>query len=78
MSSGVVSLHLSEREDEGRPRAVSRRLEGIKIAEIKSLIAEGRAEAQTGEMIRHASIKHHSRGQNEANLRVAAPTRRMP
>ena len=46
-------------EDEDRPRGRQAALEGVQVAEIESLVAERRAEAETGEVVRHVSIKHH-------------------
>ena len=40
-------------EDDDGPRRVRRRDERVEIAQIQSLITEGRSEAQAGEMVGH-------------------------
>jgi hypothetical protein len=44
-------------EDDRRPRRIGRRLEGVEIAKVESLIAQRWAEAQSGEMVRHPSVR---------------------
>jgi len=40
-------------EDQHGPRRVGGRLERIEVAEIESLVAEGRAEVESSKMVRH-------------------------
>src|SRR4029453_1101988 len=41
-------------EDDRGPRRVGRRLEGIEIAEVESLVAQWRGEGEPGGVVRHA------------------------
>ena len=51
-------------EDDYGPRRVGGRLERVEVAEIESLVPERRAEAESGEMVRHFLSSFFSRDFN--------------
>src|SRR5262249_33178326 len=63
--NGVVMERVGIRigvEDDHGSRRIRVRLERIQIAQVESLVAERRTEAQSGEMIRHSFASFRDRG----------------